>query len=215
MTEPTPASPVADFDFPGLGKVQFDCTTIPADARLDFLKGAVRAYISNRLNAATTRYQKDDLVAGWAAYDAATAADALQTIVPRPTADRPAPLDLQETYDRAVTDLQAGAIRRQGAEPKARKTKDPLISLVTDAVVRAIFDTKRAADPKYSFFEARKEVGVDGVEYLNRMIEEKVAAGGDRASLQKSLEERYIGPAKRILGRVVDKKNAELPDLLG
>jgi hypothetical protein len=215
MTEQAPApSPIAEFDFPGLGKVQFDCATIPAEARLDFLKGAVRSYIANRLNAATTRHQKDDLVAAWVAYDAATAADALQTIVPRPEKEKPGEPDLRETYDRAVADLQAGAIRRQGGEPKARKTKDPLISLVTDAVVRAIFDTRRAADPKYSFFEARKEVGVDGVEYLAKMIEEKVAAGGDRAALEKSLEDRYIGPAKRILGRVTDKKNAELPSIL-
>jgi hypothetical protein len=213
--QPAPAPTVAEFEFPNLdGKVQFDCATIPADVRLDFLKGAVRAYIANRLNAAATRHQKDDKVAAWFAYDEASKADALQTLVPQPTGERPAEPNFKDVYDRAVADLAAGQIRRQGTEPKARKTKDPLVSLVTDAVVRAIFDTRRAVNPKYSFFEARKEVGTDGVAYLNAAIEQKVAEGGDRAQLEKAKQEKYIGPAERMLGRVVDKRNAELPSIL-
>ena len=208
-------NPIAEFEFPAMPeKVQFDVTTIPAEVRLDFLKGAVRAYIANRLNAASTRHSKDETVAAWAAYDAATGADALQTLVPRPAVDRPDEPNYLEVYDRAVKDLADGNIRRQGNEPKARKTKDPLISLVTDAVVRAIFDTRRSVDPKYTFFMARKEVGTDGVAYLNAAIEEKVAQGMDRAQLEKAKQEKYIGPAERMLGITVDKKNAELPSIL-
>jgi hypothetical protein len=215
MSEPQLAASVAEFEFPSLdGKVQFDCAIIPSEVRLDFLKGAVRAYIANRLNAANTRYTKDDQVAAWNAYDAATAADALQTIVPRPAFDKPVEPNYMDVYERAVADLANGNIRRQGTEPKARKTKDPLISLVTDAVVRAIFDTRRAVDPKYTFFMARKEVGTDGIAYLDAAIEEKVAQGIDRAQLEKAKEDKYIGPAKRMLGQTVDKKNAELPSIL-
>jgi hypothetical protein len=213
--QPEPVSTVAEFEFPNItGKVQFDCAAIPANVRLDFLKGAVRAYIANRLNAANTRHTKDDTVASWAAYDAATKADALQTIVPRPTVERPAEPNYMEVYNRAVADLATGTVRRQGTEPKIRKTKDPLISLVTDAVVRAIYNTNRAANAKYTFFDARKEVGVDGVAYLHAMIEEKVKGGVDRASLEASLEEKYMGPARRMLGQESSKKGAALPSIL-
>jgi hypothetical protein len=213
--QPAPNPAIAEFEFPQItGKVTFDCATIPADVRLDFLKGAVRAYIANRLNAAATRYSKDETVAAWAQYEAATASDPLQSIVPQPTAALPDEPNFKEVYDRAVADLAAGTIRRQGAEPKARKTKDPLVSLVTDAVVRAIYNDRRAANPKYSFFDARKEVGTDGVAYLHAMIEAKVAEGVDRAQLEASLEEKYMGPAKRMLGQEVSKKGAALPSIL-
>lgn len=215
MSEPQAANPVAEFEFPAMtGKVQFDVSIIPPEVRLDFLKGAVRAYIANRLNAASTRHGKDDQVAAWQAYDAATEADALQTLVPRPAFDRPDEPNYMDVYDRAVADLANGNIRRQGTEPKPRKTKDPLVSLVTDAVVRAIYDTRRAVDPKYTFFMARKEVGVDGILYLDNAIEEKVAQGVDRGQLEKAKQDKYIGPAERMLGRTVDKKNAELPSIL-
>lgn len=213
-TAEIPAS-VAEFEFPNLnGKVQFDCATIPADTRLDFLKGAVRQYIANRLNAANSRHIKDEAVIAWNAYDEATKADALQSIVPKPTVERPAEPNYREVYDRAVADLAAGAIRKQGDGPKPRKIKDPLVALVTDVVVRAVYDSRRAADPKYGFFDARKEVGTDGIAYLNAAIDAKVAAGADRAALEKSRDEKYITPAKRMLGLVSDKKTTELPSIL-
>lgn len=208
-------SPVAEFEFPNLeGKHSFDCSSIPADVRLDFLKGAVRAYIANRLNGVHTRHQKDEKVAAWFAYDEATKADPLQTAVAKPEGERPAAPDYLEAYNRAVADLQAGNVRKVGAEPKARKVKDPLVSVVTDVVVREVFDARRAADPKYTFLAAKKEVGTDGIAYLNSLIDAKVAAGAVRADLEKMRDEKYIKPARAMLGLDTAKKLSELPSIL-
>lgn len=212
---PIASTTIAEFEFPNLpGKHAFDCAEVPGEVRLDFLKGAVRAYIANRLNGVHTRHQKDEKVAAWFAYDEATKADALQTAVPKPAFDRPAEPDYQEAFTRAVADLKAGNVRRQSAEPKARKTKDPLISVVTEVVVREVFESRRAADPKYTFLAAKSEVGGDGVAYLNKLIEAKVEGGADRSQLEKMRDVKYINPAKAMLGISTTKAVSELPSIL-
>lgn len=212
---PAPASPIAEFEFPNLtGKRSFDCTEIPGDTRLDFLKGAVRGYIANRLNGVHTRHEKDEKVIAWNAYDEATKADPLQTVAPKPEGERPAAPDYEEAYARAIADLKAGNVRKVGAEPKPRKTKDPLTAVVTDVVVREVFEARKAADPKYNFLAAKKEVGTDGIAYLNAMIEAKVAGGTDRALLEKMRDEKYVNPAKAMLGITSSKKTSELPSIL-
>lgn len=214
-----PAAPVLDpvavFEFPNLdGKHSFDCTEIPGDVRLDFLKSAVRGYIANRLNGVHTRHEKDEKVLAWKAYDAASAADALQTAVPKPEGERPAAPNYQEAYDRAVSDLKTGNVRKVGTEPKGRQTKDPLTSVVTDVVTREVFAARKAADPKYTFLNAKKEVGADGIKYLNDMIEAKVAGGADRAALEKMRDTKYVNPAKAMLGLTTAKNVSELPSIL-
>lgn len=220
------ATGVAEFEFPNLtGKQSFDCALIPANVRLDFLKSAVRAYIANRLNGVHTRYEKDPVVTAWAAYDAATKADPLQSVVPQPTNARPAQPDYAAAYAACIADLTAGNVRRAGAtgEPKARKIKDPLISTVTDVVVRAVYDAKRATDAKYSFLSAKAEVGPDGVAYLNKLIDAKVAAAAaldptteaaTRTALEKVRDQQYINPAKAMLGLTTAKGLADLPSIL-
>lgn len=223
MTEVTPAplSTVATFKFPNLeGERTLDCAQIPGNVRLDFLFGAVRTYIANRLNGVHTRHEKDEKVIAWKAYDEATKADPLQSAVPKPEGERPADPDYEDAYKRAVADLIAGNIRRQSDEPKPRKTKDPLTAVVTDAVVRDVYTSKRAADPKYSYLSAKKEVGTDGIAYLNSMIEQKAAAAPEaeraalRSALEKQLETRYIGPAKVMLGLTTPKASSALPSIL-
>jgi hypothetical protein len=215
---PTTSSTVAEFEFPQLPegtKIEFDCALIPADVRLDFLKGAVRAYIANRLNGVHTRHQKDEKVAAWFAYDEATKADPLQTAVAKPEGERPAAPDYMEALGRALDDLKAGNVRRQGSgEPKARPTKDPLVKVVTEVVLREVFDARRAADPKYTYLQAKKEVGTDGIAYLNTLIEAKVAGGADRGALEKMRDEKYIKPARAMLGLDTSKKIGELPSIL-
>jgi hypothetical protein len=213
--EPAP-SPVAELEFPQIeGKLSFDCTAMPAQVRLDFLKAQVRAYIANRLNAAHNRHVKDEKVVAWTAYEEASKADPLQTVVPKPEGDKPADPDYMAVYNRAVEDLKAGTVRKQGDTPKPKKTKDPLVATVTDQVVRAVYNSKRAEDPKYHIFAAKKEVGTDGIAYLNAAVEAKVAEGGDRAALVKSMNERYIHPAMTMLGMPIPgKKTSELPSLL-
>lgn len=209
-------SPIGEFEFPNLpGTHSLDLATLPATVRMDFLKGAVRAYIQNRLNGLYNRHQKDPAVIAWYAYDEATKADALQTAVAKPTVDRPAEPDYQATYDAAVADLVAGNVRKQGSgEPKARTAKDPLVAMVTTIVVRELFNSKRKDDPTYGFLKAKAEVGADGVAYLNKLIDAKVEAGVPRADLEKMLAERYINPAKAALGQTVNKKLEALPSIL-
>lgn len=212
----TPASPVVEYEFTQLPgqTLSFDVSTIPAPIRMDFLKSSVRSYIVNRLNAVHSRYVKDDAVLAWSAYEAATAADPLQTLVAQPTVPKPAEPDYLEAYNRAAADLAAGTIRKQSDGPKPRKVKDPLVAIVTDVVVRAVYDTRRAADTKFSFFDAKKEVGTDGIAYLNAQIDAKVAAGADRASLEKVRDEKYVNPAKAMLGLTANKKTEGLPSIL-
>lgn len=213
---PPVVSPVAEFEFPNLtGKRSVDCATIPGNVRMDFLHAGVRAYIQNRLNSLHTRHEKDPAVIAWTAYDEATKADALQSAVPKPEGDRPAPADYEDAYNRAVADLVAGNVRKVGGEPKARKTKDPLIATVTDVVIREVFASRKAADPKYSFFDAKKEVGADGIVYLNALIDARVEAGAVRADLEKMRDTKYINPAKAMLGiNPLGGKANELPSIL-
>lgn len=213
---PAVAASVATFTFPNLtGERSYDCANIPADTRLDFLKTGVRNYIANRLNGINTRHEKDEKVVAWTAYDEATKADALQTAVPKPEGDRPAAPDYEDAYNRAIADLTAGNVRKKGTgEAAPRKTKDPLIATVTDAVVREVYASRKAADPKYNFLTAKKEVGSDGIAYLNTMIDAKVAQGGVRADLEAMRDERYVNPAKAMLGLTTSKKAGSLPSIL-
>lgn len=214
-TTPAVAASVAEFEFPNIeGKLSFDCAEIPADTRLTFLKGAVRSYIANRLNGVHTRHHKDENVIAWHAYEEASKADPLQTVVAKPEGERPGEPDYMDAYNRAIADLKAGNVRRQSDEPKARKTKDPLISVVTEVVVREVFESRRAADPKYTFLKAKQEVGADGIAYLNNLINIKVEGGADRTALEKMRDTKYINPAKAMLGQTTNKTLNELPSIL-
>lgn len=210
------ASPgVTEWEFPNLtGKRAYDVALIPSDVRLDFLKGAARAYVANRLNGVHTRHLKDDKVAAWNAYDEATKADPLQTVVAKPDGDRPAAPDYEGAYTRAIADLTSGSVRKVSSEPKARKTKDPLTATVTQVVEREVYESKRAADPKYSYLTAKKEVAGDGIKYLNDLIDAKVEGGADRAALEKMRDTKYINPAKAMLGLTTAKGQDALPSIL-
>ena len=218
-TPPVVAPSVLVSAYPNLdGEQSFDCGLIPAGVRLDFLKAHTRSYIANRLNSLTTRHAKDPAVVAWSAYDAATMADALQSVVPKPAVDRPAAPDYAAAYVRAVKDLSEGNVRQQSDEPKARKTKDPLTAVVTDAVIREVYESRKAAaiaaGGTYTYIQARAEVGPDGIAYLNKMIDTRVAEGAVRADLEAMLEARYVGPAKMMLGLSTTKKSSGLPSIL-
>jgi hypothetical protein len=113
------ADPVATFTFPTLtGERSFDCTQIPADTRLDFLKSGVRAYIANRLNGVHTRHEKDEAVIAWNAYDEACKADPLQSAVAKPEGERPAAPDYEGAFARAIEDLKTGNVRKVARSPR-------------------------------------------------------------------------------------------------
>jgi len=222
------AAPVADTvlvtEFPNLpGARSIDCAAIPANVRLDFLKNAVRGYAANRLNSATQRYAKDETVLAWDAYNKATAADPLQSVVAKPEKPLPAAPDLEDVLSRAIADLTSGNVRKQGDGTKARVTVDPLTKLVTDTVVREVHKSKSATDPKYTFLKAKADVGADGIAYLNATIAAKVEAaeaavpgsGAElRTALGKMLETRYLAPAKQMLGISTTKAQSALPSIL-
>ena len=227
MTEVTetaaPAAPntVHKFTVPGLeGERSLDVATIPVDTRFNLLFGAVAGYIKNRVNATAQRHAKDAAVIAWGAYDAAQTNDPMQTLVPKPEGERPAPADLEASYAAAVKALLEGEIRRQTGETKTRAPKDPVISLVTEQVVREVFNAGKAADPKYTFLKAKADVGADGVAYLNKTIAAKVAAAPEAdqpallAALEKMRDERYVKPAQLMAGVNVAKGAKELPSIL-
>jgi hypothetical protein len=214
MTDEKEANTILTAEYPGLeGEKSFDCANIPAPVRLHFLKLGVRNYIANRLNQHNVRHNKNPLVAAWAAYEAATAADPLQSAVPKPEAPAPV-LNLTGLYAEAEADLIAGNFRAKGTgEGRKRELKDPLISTVTNIVVQEVYAMRKKADPKFTFFDARKEVGTDGIEYLKAAIDLKVEQGVDRTQLEKMMETKYITPAKLALGLVENKAIQNLPSL--
>lgn len=220
-TTETPAvseapSTIVEAEYPGFsGKVAFDCSTIAASARLDLLKDATARYIRNRLNQVQVRYHKDDKVIAWTNFDKACEVDPLQSAVPKPDFERPALPDYQAAFEAAATALREGKIRKQGTgERKERQRVDPLVKLVTEVVVREFYENRRATDPKYTYPMAKKEVGSDGIAFLNGRIEAMVAAGGNRTDLEKMRDTKYINPVKLMLGQTETKATKELPSLL-
>jgi hypothetical protein len=218
--------------------VNIDLSAIPQDARLELLRGAVRTTVNNRVNVAMVRNRaaRAPFVA-WAAYEAAIAADPLQTTVAKPegekpTGEAPAALDPVAKAQEAIADLLKGELRSQAkkGEGRSRKTADPLTNAVTNVVVRAVFEANKAAGRTvdngkggtraYTFPDATKEVGGDGIKYLNAQIDAKVAAApeAEQAELRKQLEKqrdtRYIEPAQVMLGLKTSKASAALPSIL-
>lgn len=213
-------STICKFTLPQLeGERSVDVATFPTAVRFDLLFSATAGYLRNRVNAAHQRHQKDEKVLAWAAYDAAQANDPMQTLVPKPTDERPAAPDLEKVLAAGIAALVNGEMRKQG-EGKSRAPKDPLISMVTDAVVREVFEAGKASDPKYTFIKAKADVGPDGVAYLNAKIAAKVEAAPEaerealRTALEKMREERYIKPVMLVLGTATNKATKELPSIL-
>lgn len=192
-------------------ELAIDLAQVAPVIRLAFLKQAIRDNVRNRLNAVQIRFNKAN--EAWSAYDKAQEADATQTAVTKPEGERPT-LDLIEPAKRAREDLYAGTLRGLG-EKKERVTVDPLVKLVTEAVVRDVFAKgKEAGTADWTFFKARGEVGKDGVAYLDARIAEHVANGGDAAALNKMKEDKYMKPARIMLGIDQSKAVKEGPSIL-
>lgn len=175
-----------------------DLVSIPGDIREHLLKSAVRGYILNRVSTAAAKVKKDN--APFDSYDAAVANDPLQTLVAKPEGER-AVVDYAGIVSGAIKALYEGTIgKRATGEKKAKPLKDPLITQITRAVVAEVYEKGKALDPSYKYPTAQKEVGADGLAYLQAKIAEKVAAGADAATLNAFLENRYVKPARIMLG---------------
>lgn len=186
---------------------------IPAELRMDFLQKGLRDYITNSVNQANVRATKAN--AAFDAYDEAMKANPLQEAVKKPEGERTVP-DLLKVAADARGRLYSGDVRKQGDGSGTRKeARDPLVKMVTDAVVRELFEKNKAAGTKgYKYTDAVKEVGSDGIAYLDGKIAEKVAAGADAKALDAFKQDRYIKPAEMMLGRK-DNKNTKDVSLLG
>lgn len=213
---------------------------VPPAARLALLKRAIGEVVKNRVNVAENRANKARMpFLAWALFDAAQAADPLQTAVKqpegeRPTGDAPALLDRAAKAGEAIADLLKGELNtgRGAGTSRDRTPVDPLIKAITGVVTQAVFASHQAAGTtipvegkaarKYSYPDAVKEVGRDGLAYLNAQIAAKVAAvpEAQRAALQAQLEKardaRYVGPASILIGRDQPggKANQGLPSIL-
>lgn len=177
--------------------ISIELGTIPVEARMDLLKQKIREYVTNSVNQASVRHKR--AMEPSDAYAKACEVDPLQTAVPKPTAEAPT-VDLIAVAAAARDRLYKNEIRKQGDGSKVKVTRDPLVKMVTDAVVRELFDKRKAADASYKWTDAVKAVGSSGIDYLNSMIEERVAAGAERATLEKYRDERYIKPIMLALG---------------
>lgn len=190
--------------------MQIDLATIPANVRLDALKAWVRDYVRNSVNQAGVRRDKDAATVAWTAYEAASASDPLQTAVPKPETAKPV-LDLIPVATAARDRLYKGEVRKQGERRETVKT-DPVSKFVTEAVVRELYDNTRKTDTKYKWTDATKAISEagGGIAYLISKIETLVAAGGDRAALEKFMEARYVGPAKMMAGQTENKATKDM-----
>lgn len=189
--------------------MQIELTSIPDNVRLDMLKKAIETYVKNSVNQANIRHNK--AMQPWTAYEKATAADAAQTVVAKPEGEQPT-VDLIEVAKAARQRLYDGEVRKAGSR-KSRKTVSPLVRLVTDAVVRELFEKKKETVDGYKWTDAVKEVSGDGIKYLAQLVDSKVAEGADRGELEKLVQARYVRPAELMLGQHTTK--ATEGDLIG
>lgn len=208
-TDSADSTPAADtlfkFNLPGVEpEIGVDKAKLPAKTNDYLIETAARTYIANAANGASQKYKKAD--APWIAYEEAVAKDPLQTAVAKPEGDRPTAPNLIEVVKAARDRLYSGEMRIAGESGKEPTTKDPLDKQVTSVVQREVFDKRRKTDPKFSWPQVVKEVGASGIAYLKAAIAEKVSAApeGERDGIQKALdkylEEKYLKPARIMLG---------------
>jgi hypothetical protein len=151
-------------------EVVIDTDEVPDSIKERFLNNAYRQYVNSRVNVAAAKYKKD------------SEAD--------PTIDEP---DYAELAAKAKADLLAGTVRERGEGGKSKPVKDPLISLITQAVIRDLFAKRRKKDKALKFGTIVKEVGPNGLEYLKTLA-------GDSADKLKAIETKYVKPARTMLG---------------
>lgn len=153
-------------------EVVIDTAEIPEAIKERFLNSAYKSYINSRVNVAAAKFKKDK--------------------EEDPTVDEP---DYAELAAKAKADLLAGTVRVRGdgTGGRTRSTKDPLIGLITQAVIRDLFAKRRKKDPSVKFGTIVKEVGADGLAFLRER------AKGDADKL-KAIETKYVKPARTMLG---------------
>lgn len=151
-------------------EVVIDTDEVPEELRERFLSDKYKQYVNSRVNSAVSKYKKD--------------------LEEDPTTDEP---DYAEIASKAKADLLSGNVRVRGEGGKGKTTKDPLIGLITQAVIRDLFAKRRKKDKSLKYGTIVKEVGPDGLAYLKGIA-------GDDAGKLKNIETKYVKPARTMLG---------------
>jgi hypothetical protein len=189
-----------------------DLFRIPYEVRLHLLTNATKGYFTNRLSTAYSKAKKDN--ESWVTYDAAMANDPMQSYVSKPEEDR-VEVDADKIIASAINALYTGELGRRKAsgERKPKEAKDPFVAHITRQVVAEVYKDEHEKNPDYKYFAATAKVGSDGLAYLRKRIDERVAAGQSRADLEKVLDVKYIKPARTALGLDVPKTIQGLGDI--
>lgn len=214
-TAPANNEYMLEFEVDGLEvPAAINLADVPMDVRIHLLKTAAKAYVHNRVSTAAAKTKTAN--EHWATYDAAVKNDPLQSVVARPDFER-ATTDYIGVVNSAINALLTGNLGRKGsgAPKKPKVLRDPLITQITRAVVAKVYRDNIALNDGYKYPTAQKEVGSDGMAYLRTVkLPEWLAAGGTQADFDKTVEIKYVNPAKIMLGMSVPKSIADAGDIL-
>lgn len=131
------------------------------------IEDAVKRYVVNSTNSAQNRFKADPTTG---APDYAKVA--------------------KEAKDRLLNDKMRA---RRGEGAPAKEAKDPVDAIVTVAVCRDLFESRRRTDTSTKWFSVTNEVGNSGIAYLEAL------ADGNPTKLKK-MADKYIRPAQKMLG---------------
>lgn len=158
-------------------EVLIDTETLPDAVKARLLVKAAKDYVLNSTSSAFQRWKKEGSKGEDTPDYAAVAKDAKARLVD-------------------------DKMRATPGEGTGKTAKDPLDAVVTVAVVRDLFQSRKAKDPKVTYISITKEVGSSGVAYLTKL------AGDDKAKLAK-IEAKYLKPARQMLGINAKGENTE------
>jgi hypothetical protein len=179
-------------------EVSIDVASLPEEVQRRLQMSAARAYVQGRCNVANVRYNK-----------------LMKAHEADPTVDKPTKPDFAALAAAAKKDLIENNMRERGdgTARKTREAKDPVDAIVTQTVVRSLFEARRKKDPSLKYTTITKEVGGSGIAYLTARAEAK-AAGDEKVleQLTKDIQTKYVKPAQKMLASVGDSDDGD--DLL-
>jgi hypothetical protein len=172
--------------------VSIDRARIPANIRLELLDRAIKQLVNGRPHQAAMKFAADTKE-----YKAKCDAD--------PTFDGAAPTapNLAELANNVISELYEGKLRQRGkGGAKQTEAKDPVDAVVTQAVIRELFQKRKAEKPGTKYQEVVKEVGTSGIAYLNARAT-SLANGDEKrlAELTKTIDSKYIKPARAMVSQ--------------
>lgn len=172
--------------------VNVDISRIPANIRRELLDQRIKQLVNGRPHQAAMKFAAETTE-----YKAKCDAD--------PTFDGAAPAmpNLAEIAQGAINDMYEGKLRQRGkGGSKQAEAKDPVDAVVTQAVIRELFQKRKAEKPGTKYQEVVKEVGTSGIAYLTARAT-SLANGDEKrlAELTKTIENKYVKPARAMVSQ--------------